>query len=136
MLTAKARSSQAGKPLPDELQVPRYARGTFNHKIYWSAKSQDSAGAYNYICEAWGEKPCLRRWLEFINGDTEDSFRYLTFYAPDTIRSNPERVWVVYEGGEPVCSFTNAMEAWFIILGGKHFGNKFDYTIHYIDRTV
>lgn len=135
-LTARVRSSQAGKGLSIEEQVPRYARKTYNHKIYWSKKSHASAAAFNYVAEYYDGRACLRRWLEFVYGDPEPTLAYQFCYQPPTIQSNPERIWTIYEGDRPIATYTNCIEAWMIVMGAKAFGANPDLTLHYIDRTA
>lgn len=134
-LTARIRASQQGQLIPMDLQVPHYARRTFNHQIYWSKKSHASASAYNYIAEVYNE-PCLRRWLEFCFGEPEKSIPYKFCYTPPAVHPHPERIWVLYDGDMPVATYTNLIEGWMIVLGGRAFGNNHNLSLHYIDRTV
>lgn len=133
-LTARARSS-TNKPLSLDLQVPTYARKTYNHKIYWSKQSHHSAASYNYIAEVYDGSPCLRRWLEFCYGEPEPTMAYLLCYKPPTIQAKPERIWTVYDGVTPVVTYTNCLEAFMIAQGARAFGNNPEFTVHYIDRT-
>jgi len=132
-LTARISSNRT-KLLPRDLQVPVYARRTINHKIYWRQKSNKSAIPYNTLAECY-TRPCLRRWLEFTDGIAHPELPYLLCYEPPNILQRPERIWVLYDGTEPVATFTNMVEGWLIVLGMKEFGGQHGYTLHYIDRT-
>jgi hypothetical protein len=133
-LTARIRSSQRSHPIPFDQQVPSYSRHNYDHKVFWSQKSHKSAAGYNYILEVT-KTPCLRRWLDFRFNVLKSKYKYL-MYEPPTIKPNPERIWVLYDRNEPVATFTNAAEAWFIVIGARKFGDYPHYTLHYIDRTA
>jgi hypothetical protein len=111
--------------------VPRYARRTYNHKIYWSHSSHKTADMYNSVVSLY-DKPCVKRWLEFRGCDSS-RYVYETWYRPLNIDANPERIWVLMHGKEPHTTFTSVVEAWFVLLGIYKFEEDFDWRIIYID---
>jgi hypothetical protein len=134
MRTASASHRQMGKPLSHELQVPRYARRTFNHKIFWHNRSHRTADQHNSIVTQY-KKPCLRRYLDFIGSNSRHKFDYITFYHPPSISPRPERFWTLFEGDEAISCFTNVIEAWLTLLGLQQFGCRYDLVLIYTDRT-
>lgn len=133
MLTAKASHSQMGKPISHDLQVPRYARRTANHKIFWSSRSHKTADQHNSVVEQF-TKPCLRRYMDFIGSDQRFKFDYITFYHPPSITPTPERIWTLFDGEWPLCCFTNVVEAWLTLLSLQTFGGMYELTLKYTDR--
>jgi hypothetical protein len=135
MLTARASHSQMGKPISHDLQVPRYARHTANHKIFWHSRAHKTADQYNSVTEQF-TKPCLRRYLDFIGSDQRYNFDYITLYHPPSITPSPERFWTLYDCEWAVCCFTNVVEAWLTLLALQTFGGKYNLALVYTDRTL
>ncbi len=137
MLTARASHSQMGKPLESSLQVPRYARQTYNHKIAFTHPSNRTVEQYNSIVETY-QKPCFRRYLEFrgFSYKLTSAYQYITPYHPPPILSNPDRFWTLVIDGQPSCIFTNVVEAWLIILSLAKFGSVYDTHLIYTDLTA
>jgi hypothetical protein len=132
MLTAKASHSQMGKPLSHDLQVPRYARRTYNHKIAWSHAHNKTADMFNSIVESY-EKPCWRRYLEYLgfSPSTFTLYQYITTFPPPPIKPKPERIWTLIVDGTPVSCFTNVVEAWLVMIGLNKFGSIWDTHLIY-----
>jgi hypothetical protein len=135
MLSARASHSQMGKPLPHELQVPRYARRTYNHKIFWNVRSNKTADQFNTITEQF-KKPCLRRYLDFIGSSNRFEVYYITSYHPPSIQPHPERIWTLCEGERQIACFTNVVEAWLTLLSLQKFGSMYELTLVYTDLAV
>ena len=134
-ISARVSSNKAGRPVPLAHQVPARERLDYRHRIYWSQRSKKSADQYNTIAESF-DKPCLRRWLEYIGGRVPPNLRYKTSYTPGPFVQNPERYWVLLKGTEEVSCFTNCVEAWLVCLSANYFLSGERWTIFYVDRST
>jgi hypothetical protein len=133
MLTARASHSQMGKPLKADMQVPRYARQTYNHKIAWSRSTRLSFEYYNSIVVRYND-PCWRRYCDHRFGPrVGKNYEYL-HYIPPPLIPYPERVWTLVIDGVPTSCFTNVVEAWLVMIGLNKFGSVYDTHLIYTER--
>jgi hypothetical protein len=135
VIPARASASQTGRPLGFGDIVPGKDRHTYKHKIYWRSVSNRSADAFNSIVTTH-DKPCLRRWLEFIGGKVPITLNYTTLYDPVHVSPRPMRYWTLYKSGEQWACYTNCVEAWLVCLAGNAFAFKDKWYLVYTDRTV
>lgn len=133
-ISARVSANRMGRPIPIAHAVPFKNRNDYKHKIYWSQRSKKSATEYNTIAESY-DKPCLRRWLEFIGGKVPSHLLYRTQTTPAQLISKPDRYWVLIEGTDEVACFTNCIEAWLVCVSANYFKSGPRWTMFYVDRS-
>src|SRR5690606_13527150 len=105
--------------------------GFVDHSIAWRKNSTKFAEQYNSAVVLLS-RPCLRRWLEFIDEPLPKNLGY-EYYPPPAIIPKPERIWTLYHAENPVATFTNLGEGYLIVRGFNVFGGDKDYHLIYHD---
>ncbi len=126
MVTARVTMNRPS-PVPLNLITPPEARFKKNHLLYWRRRpgtSIQEADSYNY-CFTLNDKGCLRRWLEFTGSRVPHRLDYATIYKPVSVQGRPARWWVLCDSDmTELCCFTNAAEAWLVLLAMEQFGDR------------
>lgn len=111
------------------LMVASRQRNNTTHRIFWKRKHNESAEQYNYAVRLI-EKPCLRRYFDFQGEAPPLGLPYRTTWDPVTIEPGAVRCWVIHKDGIPLASFTNASEAWFVVLALNSYEDE-EYSLEY-----
>jgi hypothetical protein len=106
--------------------------GFVDHSIAWKRNSSKFAEQYNSAVLSF-DRPCLRRYLEFIGARLPPGLPYQYAYTPPSILGKPSRAWSLVSDDGPVATFTNVVEAYLVMKGFHKFGDRPDYHIIYTD---
>lgn len=129
MLTARASAAEQGRPLPLRIMVAIRQRYNHQHKIFWKHKHNATADQHNSACLIF-DRPCIRRYYDFIGLPVPPGWAYRTVYTPVSIAPKPGRIWVLTRDGEPFVSYSNAVEAWLVMLALNDYEEE-EYSLEY-----